>query len=123
MSGLHRSHRHLFVTGVVLARLIPASAAEAHAHLMTSLPAADSITAAPGDIELRFSEAPLATLSGVQLQVPSGAIVPVSSRNMGKDMLVVVPQHPLGSGSYTVRWHVVTADTHRTQGAFAFTVR
>ncbi|NPD70245.1 hypothetical protein HPQ61_26680, partial [Acetobacteraceae bacterium] len=27
------------------------------------------------------------------------------------------------TGSYTVKWHVVTADTHRTQGAFAFTVR
>lgn len=98
-------------------------AAEAHAHLMTSLPAADTTTAAPGQIELRFSEAPLAGLSGVELQTASGAIVPVASKGLGKNMLVVVPQHPLKAGNYTVKWHVVAADTHRSQGTFAFTVR
>lgn len=90
---------------------------------MNSQPAADATTAAPGDIELRFSEAPLARLSGVELRTASGAVIPVSSKDMDKNMLVVIPQHPLKTGSYTVKWYVVTADTHRTKGPFAFTVR
>jgi methionine-rich copper-binding protein CopC len=34
-----------------------------------------------------------------------------------------VPASPLKPGVYSVKWHAVTADTHRTQGAFTFTVR
>lgn len=122
MFETYRSYRHRLPTFTFLAGLSLASAAEAHAHLMSSLPAADATIAAPGEIDLRFSEAPLAMLSGIELQTAAGAIIPVSSKDMDKNMLAVVPQHPLKSGSYTVKWHVVTADTHRTQGTFAFTV-
>lgn len=123
MPEIHRSHRLVFTTCLFFTVVSLAPAAEAHAHLMSSLPAQGATIAAPGDIELKFSEAPLAMLSGVELKTASGAIVPVSSKEIDKNMLVVVPQHPLDTGTYTVEWHVVTADTHRTQGTFAFTVR
>ncbi|WP_171034200.1 copper resistance protein CopC [Lichenicoccus roseus] len=123
MSKIHRSHRHLLTICAFLAGLILAPAAEAHAHLMVSHPVADATGGPPGDIELRFSEAPLAMLSSIELRTATGEDIPVSSKDMGKNMLVVVPQRPLKSGSYTVKWHVVTADTHRTQGTFAFIVR
>ena len=37
--------------------------------------------------------------------------------------LVVVPKSPLGAGRYSVAWHVVSADTHRVSGNFAFAVK
>ena len=37
--------------------------------------------------------------------------------------LVATPTEPLSAGVYKVSWHAVTADTHRVQGAFTFTVR
>jgi len=42
----------------------------------------------------------------------------------GKDGLSLVgtPARPLAAGVYEVKWHAVTADTHRMQGAFSFTV-
>jgi len=30
---------------------------------------------------------------------------------------------PLPAGTYRVKWHVVSVDTHRTQGDFKFTVK
>lgn len=123
MPGSHRSQPLRFTAYIFPAVLSLSPSAEAHAHLMSSLPAQGATIAAPGDIKLRFSEAPLAMLSGVELKTASGAIVPVSSKEIDKTMIVVVPQHLLDTGTYTVKWHVVTADTHRTQGTFAFTVR
>jgi len=29
---------------------------------------------------------------------------------------------PLTAGTYTVKWKVLSVDTHRTQGSFSFTV-
>ena len=34
---------------------------------------------------------------------------------------VSLPQLP--AGTYTVIWHVVSVDTHRTQGHFEFTIK
>jgi hypothetical protein len=38
------------------------------------------------------------------------------------DDVVHQPVYPLRSGSYTVEWRVVSADTHPVQGRFEFTV-
>lgn len=123
MPATHILRNRLPAAAAALAVLVTASAADAHAHLMTSSPAANSSVSAPGDIKLQFSEAPLAKFCGAQLQTASGTSVPVSTKAAHNNTLVIVPKSSLGSGTYTVKWHVVTADTHRTQGAFAFTVR
>lgn len=107
----------------VAATLAGAGAAAAHAHLVTSSPAANAAGPAPATIELKLSEAPLAKFSRVQVTT-SGHIVPVKTvASADKDMLVVAPRAPLKPGAYSVKWHAVTADTHRSQGAFTFTVR
>jgi copper resistance protein C len=36
---------------------------------------------------------------------------------------LVVSLPPLSAGTYKVKWHVVSVDTHRTQGDFKFTVK
>jgi len=36
--------------------------------------------------------------------------------------LMIVKLKPLHPGSYTVSWHVVSVDTHRTEGSYVFAV-
>jgi len=53
-------------------------------------------------------------LAAVALQVALGI----------STLLLVVPiSRPLSPGRYSVRWHAVSVDTHRTEGAFQFTVK
>lgn len=119
----HLPNSLLLAVAALLGTAAMPALAEAHAHLVTSSPAANSSGSAPDDIELRFSEAPLARFSGVQLMTASGAAVAASTRAADGNTLSIVPNAALRPGTYTVRWHVVTADTHRVQGALAFTVR
>lgn len=109
-----------------LSALALASQASAHAHLTSSDPAANAVVAAPKKITLHFSETLNPKFSGVELTMPqmSNMATPASVA-VSKDKLsmVVTPTSPLSSGAYKVSWHAVTTDTHRTQGAFTFTVR
>jgi methionine-rich copper-binding protein CopC len=34
----------------------------------------------------------------------------------------VTPDAPLTAGAYKVEWHVVSVDTHKSEGAYAFKV-
>ena len=38
-------------------------------------------------------------------------------------MELVLKLPPLAPGHYKVRWHVVSVDTHRTEGAFSFDIQ
>lgn len=107
----------------VAATLAVAGAAQAHAHLVTSSPAANATGTPPSTIELKLSEAPMAKFSGVQLMAGAHAVPVKTVASTDKDTLAVAPVTPLKAGVYTVKWHAVTADTHRSQGAFSFTVR
>ena len=37
--------------------------------------------------------------------------------------LVITPKAPLSSGRYNVAWHVVSTDTHKVAGNYAFAVK
>ena len=50
--------------------------------------------------------------------VASAATVAADGRT-----LVIAPKSPLGAGTYSVAWHVVSGDTHRITGNYAFAVR
>ena len=101
--------------------LLAAGAAQAHAHLKTSTPAAGSTGPAPSHVVLTFSEALVGRFSGFDLLGPGGA-VPVKVKTEGAT-LDGAPGRPLAPGAYEVRWRVVSADTHRTSGRFPFTVK
>lgn len=112
----------LLALGVVLA----APAADAHAKLVQSIPAADSVVATPPqEIRLTFNEPIAANLSGIDLTTAEGGKVnvgPASAEPGGKGF--IVPIHdPLPSGIYRVRWRAVSADMHKLQGDIAFEVR
>jgi len=110
---------------LVAASLLTVSTAQAHAHLLTSLPAADAAVGPPQNIRLQFSEALEPKFSGVELKTSGGGAVEVTSKVAGKDRktLDAAPKTPLAPGAYRVLWHVVSTDGHKMAGDYGFTVK
>ena len=105
------------------ASLLLATQAQAHAKLIGSTPAADTTAAAPKQITLKFNEKVQPKFTGVEVTM-GGAPVALKT-TVAKDRMTLVgaPARPLTAGVYQVKWHAVTADTHRMQGSYSFTVR
>lgn len=74
---------------------------------------------------MSFSEAVISKFSSVELRDQSGikiATGKVATDAKDEKQLVVSLQAPLKAGTYTVKWVVVTADTHRVNGTYSFKV-
>jgi methionine-rich copper-binding protein CopC len=103
-----------------------ATQAFAHAKLLTSSPAASATVAAPTQLTLTFSERLQPSFSGLAVtrlaMNKMAAPMKVAFSRDGRS-LIATPTRPLSAGVYKVSWHAVTADTHRVQGAYTFTVR
>lgn len=97
----------------------------AHAHLEKATPAAGATVSAPSAIRLEFSEDIEPKFSGLTLTGPGGAAsLGTATLAPGRaDTLVVPVEKPLAPGAYTVKWRALSADSHKTQGAFSFTVK
>lgn len=109
--------------GLAAAIALLPSVAFAHAHLLSSAPAADSSGPAPASIELTFSQKLEAGLCQVQILDADGKAVaaqPLSATDTPPRLTVHVPQ--LAPGRYRLVWHATSVDTHRTEGEFGFTV-
>jgi methionine-rich copper-binding protein CopC len=106
---------------------LASSPAFAHAHLVKATPAAGSlVTASPSEITISFSEAIELRFSGIEVKGASGNPVETGAASLDpndKATLVVPLKAALTSGSYKVTWHVVSVDTHKTQGSFSFEVK
>ncbi|AIG01779.1 putative copper resistance protein [Pseudomonas fluorescens] len=111
-------------TVTLLASLLGASAAFAHAHLKTTMPAVDSTVAAPADLRLVFSEGIEATFTKVSLSKDGTevAVKGLETPDADKKTLVVTPAAPLGAGTYKVEWQAVSVDTHKSAGSYSFKV-
>jgi methionine-rich copper-binding protein CopC len=106
--------------------LLPAGEASAHAKLNQAVPAAGStVSSAPKEIRLKFSEGVEVALSKVSVTGPSGAVSTGKAHSAGKDkaMLVLPLPASLAPGAYKVQWSVVSVDSHHTEGSFGFTLR
>ncbi|HKR88004.1 MAG TPA: copper homeostasis periplasmic binding protein CopC [Phenylobacterium sp.] len=117
---------NLIAAATALALTGLATQASAHAHLLSSSPAANATVAAPGQLTLKFSEKLQPKFSGLAITMPQmNNIAAPTKVAVSKDgrSLVATPTTPLSAGVYKVSWHAVTADTHRVQGAYSFTVR
>ena len=116
----------LIAAGAALALAGLATEASAHAHLLTSNPPANAAVPAPKQLTLKFSEKLQPKFSGLSVSMPQrnnmATPVKVAVAKDGKS-LFATPAKPLSAGVYKVSWHAVTADTHRVQGAYTFTVR
>lgn len=112
----------LFLVGITLA-----SSAFAHAHLQRQEPAADAqVTSSPQALTLNFSENIEEKFSGVTVSGPQQdtvATAPATLNAQDQRQLIVQLIQPLAAGEYTVDWHVVSVDGHKTQGQYHFTVK
>ncbi|NLS16333.1 copper homeostasis periplasmic binding protein CopC [Rhizobium sp. P40RR-XXII] len=102
-----------------------AGQAMAHAHLKSAVPAADGIVkAAPSELDLTFSEGLNLKFSGIKVTGPDKAAVKTGDGTlMNKDTTLMVPvTDKLAPGKYTVEWHVLSTDGHKTNGTYSFTV-
>jgi copper resistance protein C len=105
--------------------LMMGSDADAHAFLLKSDPSVGATVAAPKTLRLEFSEAVEFAFSGIEVAKGSGGAVPTQNvRLNGNDHKVLLADlPPLSAGAYRVKWHVVSVDTHRTEGDFVFRVK
>ena len=100
-------------------------AAYAHAQLSRATPAVgSSVDTAPTEIALNFSEKLENTFSTVIVRDAMGKRVDKGDAHVDKTdrTLMKVPLESLVPGIYIVEWKALTADTHRTEGAFIFRV-
>src|SRR6478736_5712186 len=97
------------------------TAAEAHAMLDHASPAVGSTVAgSPGQVTLYFTQQLEPKFSGAEVRDASGARVDHGKSISGNVMRISVGGLP--AGAYTVTWHVLSVDTHTTQGSFNFHV-
>jgi len=125
-----RAIRHL-VAAAIAGSFFAAVPALAHPKLLSSTPTANGAAQAPTQVSLAFSEKLMAQLSGLDIVMTGMPSMPnhrmavagyqVTTSDDGKT-LVATFARPLSAGSYQVKWHVVSADTHRVEGDFAFSV-
>jgi methionine-rich copper-binding protein CopC len=97
-------------------------AAHAHAMLDHANPSVGStVASAPREISLTFTQNLEAAFSSVQVTDANGARVDQGKAQVsGSTMRVGLKS--LSPGTYRVRWHVLSVDTHKTEGTFTFTV-
>ena len=110
-----------------MAALALTSQADAHAVLKAAGPAPGSVVAtSPKAIRIQFNEAVEVALSGIELKDASGKAQPTGTPALDakdKAQLIVPVTSDLAPGKYTVAWHAVGDDTHRTEGKFNFEVK
>jgi methionine-rich copper-binding protein CopC len=114
----------IFIRGMIAVFLLGGftTIAEAHAMLDHASPAVGtSVSASPGVIRMWFTEALEPHFSGAEVTGPSGNRVGGGASVSGNQLSVSVPH--LAPGTYRVHWHVVSVDTHKTEGSFTFDVR
>jgi methionine-rich copper-binding protein CopC len=117
--------RNIGAACAVAALLLTARAVQAHAFLDHSDPAVGStVPATPAvihlwftqQLEAAFSTATVTDKSGATMNADPAAVDPKDGNELN------VQLKPLDPGTYTVKWHVLSVDTHTTEGDFTFHV-
>lgn len=111
---------------VVLMSSLTVSHASAHAFLDRAVPSVGgTVSGSPGEVRIFFTQGIVPAFSGVQIVSEAGTPIPTARLAVNpSDNAVVTVRigRRLPPGTYTVIWHVVSVDTHPTQGSFHFTV-
>lgn len=104
-----------------------AGPALAHAHLKAATPAANAtVGASPSSLALTFSEGLNLAFSSVDVTDAKGVAVATDKATLSgaEGTVLTIPIHSaLQPGVYTVNWHVLSNDGHKTQGSFSFTIK
>jgi hypothetical protein len=110
----------------LLAAGLPVAAAFAHAFLDHAVPAVGAaVPAAPKDVQMFFTQALEPAFSDAMLNDANGQPVATGAAAIDPQnpMELVLKLPPLAPGHYKVKWHVVSVDTHRTEGSFSFDIQ
>jgi methionine-rich copper-binding protein CopC len=117
----------LIVAAFVLAELfIAPTAVRAHAFLDHADPAVGSTVPAPPTVmRLWFTQELEPAFSWVTVTDKSGASVNdgLATIDPNNKSELTVKLKPLEAGTYTVKWHALSVDTHTTEGDFTFQVK
>jgi len=120
-----RSLKIIVVTCLML--LAAQSSAWAHAFLDHAEPKVGSDNdKAPMKVKIWFTEAIEPEFSAIEVADADGKKVDKKDSHVDdadKTLLIVSLTDKLPPGTYSVTWHVVSTDTHKTHGTFKFTVK
>jgi methionine-rich copper-binding protein CopC len=97
----------------------------AHAFLDHAEPkVGGTVTNSPAEIKIWFTQNLEPAFSTLEVQDSLGKEVDNKDAQLDKKdrSLFLVSLPPLPTGTYTIIWHAVSVDTHKTQGRFEFTV-
>ncbi len=81
---------------------------------------------APTELRLKFSEGIELKFTRISVAGPSKTAIKIGSPSLDpKDntLLIVPLADSWPAGKYTVDWHAVSTDTHKTNGCYTFTVK
>jgi methionine-rich copper-binding protein CopC len=107
--------------------LLPFSigAAHAHAFLDHAEPrVGNTVKGQPRTVALWFTQNLESAFSTVEVRDANGAQMNAGKASVDTNdrKLLRVPLKALPAGTYTVKWHVLSVDTHTTEGNFTFHV-
>ena len=102
--------------------LLAAGEATAHAFLDHAEPrVGNKVATAPREVTLWFTQKLEPAFSAITVTNAAGQRVDTGkTRVSGSQMSISL--RPGGTGTYHVTWHVLSVDTHTTDGSFAFQV-
>jgi methionine-rich copper-binding protein CopC len=114
--------RSSLIAYVPLLLLLATAAAQAHALLDHAEPrVGNKVATPPHEVTLWFTQKLEPAFSGVTVTNANGERVDTGkARVSGTQMSVSL--RPGGTGTYHVNWHVLSVDTHTTNGSFTFQV-
>jgi methionine-rich copper-binding protein CopC len=79
------------------------------------------VQTAPRELSLSFTQDLEAAFSTVEVRDANGARVDQGKARISASVMRVGLK-PLSPGTYKVRWHALSVDTHTTDGSFSFQV-
>ena len=117
--------RRIMMALAAAAAVGAASAVQAHAFLDHASPAVgSSVPAPPSVVSLWFTQELEPAFSNVTVMNEAGQRVDLGNAKipLGSPAELQIGLKPLAPGTYLVSWHVVSVDTHPTEGTFTFEV-
>ena len=113
----------LLLTGWLLAGVVLAGPASAHAVLVSTTPGESArLDTAPAEVTLRFSEGVTLGAGYARVLTSDGTRVDTDEASADGDTLTIPLDPELADGGYLVTYRIVSADSHPVQGAWSFVV-
>ncbi len=114
------------ISAVLVLLLLPfgTGAAQAHALLDHADPRVGNTVKSPRIVSLWFTQNLESSFSSIEVLDAGGARMNVGNALVDSNdrKLLHVPVRVLPPGTYTVKWHVLSVDTHTSDGVFTFYV-